>query len=92
MKRSLIALGLAVTLATVGAGAAGAQSTTATMDIGLTMVELAAGNALRKLGLADVDLRALTLHELAQIRSVFADRDHTATERAEQVRRIIEAN
>lgn len=89
MKRSLLALGLAASLATGGAGIATAQSTTATMDVGLTMLELAVGNEFRKLGMADVDLQALTLHQLSQIKAIFEDRDYTNAERADQVRRLL---
>jgi len=92
MKRSLTALALAATLSAGGAGIAAAQSTTATMDVGLTMLELAVGNEFRKLGMSDVDLQSLSLHQLSQIKAIFEDRDYTNTERAEQVRKIIAQN
>jgi hypothetical protein len=80
------------TLATGGAGIASAQSNTATMDVGLTMLERAVGNKLRKFGMAHVEIQPLTLHERSQIKAVFEDRDYSNTARAEQVRRIIAAN
>lgn len=89
MKRSLLALGLAAALATGSAGIATAQSTTTTMDVGLTMLELAVGNEFHKLGMADVDLQALTLHQLSQIKAIFEDPDYTNAERADEVRRLL---
>lgn len=89
MKRTLIALGLALSLGAGAAGGALAQSNTATMDVGLTMLELAVGNEFAKIGMTDVDLMALSLSQLSEIKAIFGDNDLTNSEKQERARAVI---
>lgn len=89
MKRTLIALGLAATLTAGAAGMAAAQSNTATMDVGLTMLELAVGNEFAKIGMTDVDLMALSLSQLSEIKAIFGDNELTNSEKQERARAVI---
>jgi hypothetical protein len=90
MKRTFIALALALSLGTGAAGVASAQSNTATMDVGLTMLELAVGNEFSRIGMTDVDLQALTLNQLSEIKAILGDNDLTNTEKQERARAVVE--
>lgn len=90
MKRTLIALGLALSLGTGAAGIAAAQSNTATMDVGLSMLELAVGNEFARIGMTDVDLQSLTLSQLSEIKAILGDNELTNTEKQERARAVVE--
>jgi len=90
MKRTLIALGLAAILGTGAAGVASAQSNTATMDVGLSMLELAVGSEFARVGMTDVDLQSLTLSQLSEIKAIFQDNELTNTEKAERAQAVID--
>ncbi len=89
MLKNLKALGLAVALTAGGAGVAAAQDTAATMDAGLSMVELSVGKELNRLGITDIDVMSLTLEQVAQLRAILGDRSLNATDRSEAVRDAI---
>lgn len=89
MKRSLIALGLALSLGAGAASVASAQNTTATMDVGLSMLELAVGSEFAKIGMTDVDLMSLTLHQLSEIKAILGDNDYTNNEKADRARAVV---
>lgn len=62
MKRTLTALALVATLGAVSAPVANA------MQQELTMLELAVGNAMNRLGITGYDINELTVGQLAQIK------------------------
>ncbi len=86
MKNFLVAVALATALS---AGAASAQSDTAEMTEGLTMLETGAQKELTKIGLTDVDVMALSLSQLAQIKSVLESSDYDTNEMKNQVSAIL---
>lgn len=88
MQNILAALAVAASLT---AGAAAAQSESATMDVGLSMIELAASREFTKLGI-DIDPMSLSLNQLAQIKSVIGSSDYTVNEKKQQVEAIIARN
>ena len=89
MKRTFTAALLAASLIG-GAGVAHAQSNVATMDVGLSMLELAVTNELTRLGIESTDTMELSLSQLAQIRSVFASSDYNRDDKKRQIETIIE--
>lgn len=89
MTRTLTALGLALSLGIGAAGVASAQSNTATMDVGLSMLELAVGSEFAKIGMTDVDLQSLSLSQLSEIKAILGDNELTNTEKAERARAVV---
>lgn len=87
-KKTLAAAAVALTLIS---GAAFAQSTAATMDVGLSMLELAVSREFTKLGI-DVDPMSLSLNQLATIKAVVGSSDYNENEKAQQVKAIIARN
>lgn len=85
MKRLIAAAAVATALSTSGLWAQAEP----TMDESLSMLELAAKRELTAIGLTDVDPMALSLNQLAQIKSVFESSDYTVNEQERQVRAII---
>jgi hypothetical protein len=88
MKRMIAAFALASAL---GASAAWAQSDMS-MDEALSMLEIAAQRELTAIGVTDVDPMALSLSQLAQIRSIMGSSEYNENEKAGQIRRIVGAN
>ncbi len=89
MKKFLVAVALATALS---AGAASAQSDTAEMTEGLTMLETGAAKELTKIGITDVDVMDLSLSQLAQIKSVLESSDYNVNEMKNQVMSIVATN
>jgi len=88
MKNTLSAIAIALTLSS---GAAYAQNDPATMDVGLSMLELATAREFSKLGI-DVDPMTLSLNQLATIKSVLESSDYNSNDKASQVKAIIANN
>ncbi|MBA3324852.1 MAG: hypothetical protein H0T41_06155 [Rhodobacteraceae bacterium] len=89
MKKFLVAVALATALS---AGAASAQSDTAEMTEGLTMLETGAAKELTKIRITDVDVMDLSLSQLAQIKSVLESSDYNVNEMKNQVMSIVATN
>lgn len=87
MKRLITALALASALSTTALAQAEPD-----MDQALSMLELAAQRELRSLGITDVDPMALSLNQLAQIKSVMSSSDYNVNEKSQQIKRIVAAN
>jgi hypothetical protein len=88
MKRILSAS--AVVFALSG-GAVFAQSETATMDVGLSMIELAVSKQFSQLGI-DTDPMSLSLNQLATIKGVLESSEYNQNEKAAQVKAVIARN
>ena len=89
MKKFFVAVALATALS---AGAASAQSDTAEMTEGLTMLETGAAKELTKIGITDADVMDLSLSQLAQIKSVLESSDYNVNEMKNQVMSIVATN
>ena len=88
MKNTLSAIAVALTLSS---GAAYAQNDPATMDVGLSMLELATARQFTLLGI-DVDPMTLNLNQLATIKAVLGSSDYNVSDKASQVKAIIAKN
>lgn len=88
MKTMLSAVAIALTLSS---GAAFAQNDPATMDVGLSMLELATAREFSKLGI-DVNPMTLSLNQLAAIKGVLGASDYSESDKASQVKAIIANN
>ncbi len=85
MKKILAAIAVASSLFS---GAAVAQSDTMTMDVGLSMLELATAKQFSMLGVTDVDPMSLTLSQLAQIKAVVESSEFNVQQKTQQVQSI----
>lgn len=88
MKR-LIA---AVAVATALSGSALWAQDDAEMGEALSMLEVSAKNELTKRGITDVDPMSLSLSQLAQIRSVMGSSDNSDSDKASQIKQIVEGD
>ncbi len=86
MKRLIAAAAVATALSTTPLWAQAEP----TMDESLSMLEVAAKRELTAIGLTDVDPMALSLNQLAQIRSVMGSSEYSENDKASQIRRIVE--
>lgn len=86
MKKIVLASLLATGLI---AGTAQAQNNVATMDVGLSMLELSVMNEFTKMGITDVDPMSLTLSQLAEIRSVVSTSGRNPAEKRQQIETIL---
>lgn len=86
MKRLIAAVALATAVSTTALWAQSEPS----MDESLSMLEVAAKRELTAIGLSDVDPMSLSLSQLAQIRSVMGSSDNSESDKASQIRRIVE--
>lgn len=89
MKTALTAFALATGLL---AAPAIAQDANMTMDVGLSMLELAAHKELSQYGFGDFDVMDLSLNQLAKIRYVAGASDYSENDRKQQIKQIIGAN
>jgi hypothetical protein len=80
-----------VLAASLGSGSAFAQDSSMTIDMGLSMLELAASKEFATLGIT-VDPMTLSLNQLAGIKTVLASSDYNRTEKTEQIEAIVAAN
>ncbi len=87
MKRTIAALAFVTALSTT----AWAQSDTS-MDEALSMLEIAAKRELSAIGVTDVDPMALSLSQLAQIRSIMGSSEYSENDKAQQIKQIVGAN
>ena len=69
-----------------------AQNSNMTMDISLSMLELAADRELAQHGYRGFDVMSLTLNQLAKIKYVSSASDYNDNERTRQIGQIIGAN
>lgn len=88
MKSTLTAIAVALSLTS---GVAYAQNDAATMDVGLSMLELATSRQFTQLGI-DVDPMTLSLSQLATIKAVLESGGYNQREKATQVQAIIANN
>jgi hypothetical protein len=82
MKSTIAALAVAASLF---GGAASAQNASMTMEVALSMLELAAERELRQYGYDETDVMALTLSQLAGIKAVTSNGDFDEGERKAQI-------
>jgi hypothetical protein len=86
MKATFTALALGASLL---GGAASAQNASMTMEVALSMLELAAQRELQQYGYGDTDVMTLTLSQLAGIKAVTSSNDYGRAERERQIRVIL---
>lgn len=84
----LVAAGLAASL--VGSPAMAQTSAVGTMEMGLSMLELAAQRELRRLGMPDVDVTTLSLGQLSSIRLILGSDNLDENAQRQQVRAVLE--
>ncbi len=72
-------------------GAVFAQNDTATMDVGLSMLELAVSKQFSQLGI-DTDPMSLSLNQLANIKAVLESSEYNQNEKAAAVKAAIARN
>lgn len=84
----LVAAGLAASL--LGSPAAAQTSAVGTMEMGLSMIELAAQRELTRIGMTDVDVGALTVGELSSIHLILSSDDLNDSEQRQQVKSVLE--
>jgi hypothetical protein len=87
MRKTIAVAAAALTL--IG-GAAFAETDADAMGQGLTMLEESAGRELVKIGITDVDVLALTLNQLAEIKAVTSGSSSNTNDMARAVRQVIE--
>lgn len=97
MKAAFPSLSIAALVATLSApgllaAPAAAQDMGATMGMALTMLELSAERELTRIGLDEVDVKSLTLQQLAAIRLATSTDEMDMTAQSAQVRRIVGEN
>jgi hypothetical protein len=82
MKATITALTLAASLL---GGNVQAQDMSMTMEVGLSMIELAAQRELQHYGFGDQDVMGLTLTQIASIKAVATSSDYSDSERKQQI-------
>ncbi len=82
MKATITALALAASLF---GGNAQAQDMSTTMEVGLSMLELAAQHELQHYGFGDQDVMGLTLSQIASINAVATSSDYSDNERKQHI-------
>jgi hypothetical protein len=82
MKATITALTLAASLL---GGNVQAQDMSMTMEVGLSMIELAAQRELQDYGFGDQDVMGLTLTQIASIKAVTSSNDYSDSERKQQI-------
>jgi hypothetical protein len=85
MKTTIATIALAASLLGGSAQAQDLSLANRTMDVGLSMLELAADAALKKYGFADRDVMDLTLTQIAAIKGVTSSNDYGDNERRQQI-------
>jgi hypothetical protein len=85
MKTTLAAVALAASLLAGNANAQDLSLANRTIDVGLSMLELAADQALKKYGFSDQDVMDLTLTQIAAIKGVTSSGDYSENERKQHI-------
>lgn len=88
MKKLIAAIAVATA---VSSSALWAQAEPS-MDEALSMLEISAKRELTAIGLSDVDPMSLSLSQLAQIRSVMGSSDNSESDKASQIKQIVEGD
>jgi hypothetical protein len=86
MKRILSAAMLVVGLM---AAPVMAQDNAATMEVGLSMLELSVGKTLAQYGIRDVDPMSLSLGQLAEIKGIVSSSDWSKDEKEKAIKATI---
>ena len=87
MKATITALALTASLlgGNVQAQDMSAQDMSMTMEVGLSMLELAAQHELQHYGFGDQDVMGLTLTQIASIKAVTTSSDYSDSERKQHI-------
>lgn len=83
----MAAAGLAASL--LGAPATAQTSAMGTMEMGLSMLELAAQRELRRIGMPHVDVTSLSLGQLSNIRLILGNDNLNSSEQKQQVEAVL---
>jgi hypothetical protein len=85
MKTTIAAIAVAASLLAGSANAQDLSLANRTMDVGLSMLELSAGTALKKYGFGDQNVMDLTLTQIAAIKAATSGNDYSESERKQQI-------